>query len=187
MSDVTLILQQIEDGDPSAAEQLLPLVYDELRKLAAARMAQERPDHTLQPTALIHEAYLRLVDGSSSGRWQSRAHFLAAAAEAMRRVLVDEARRRSSLKRGGDHRRIDFNEAHFVAPEISDRLLAIDESLRKLAATDPQAAQLVQLKYFGGMTLREAAAHLGIPPRTADEVWAYSRAWLFRELTRQSA
>jgi RNA polymerase sigma factor (TIGR02999 family) len=172
----------MEAGDPSASEQLLPLVYDELRKLAAARMAHEAPGNTLQATALVHEAYVRLVDGTGAQRWDSRGHFFAAAAEAMRRILVDGARRRRSGKRGGDRAREPLNESKLIAPQGPDDLLALDEALSRLRATDPRAAELVTLRYFAGLTIREAADALGVSPRTADDIWAYARAWLFREL-----
>jgi RNA polymerase sigma factor (TIGR02999 family) len=182
MSDVTRILSQIESGDPSAAEQLLPLVYDELRKLAAARMAAESPDHTLQATALVHEAYLRLVDGEHRKQWDSRGHFFAAAAEAMRRILVDSARRRQSVKRGGGRLQESLDEAVLVAPEAPSELLALDEALSRLEANDPRAAELIKLRYFAGLTIPDVAEALGVSPRTADDIWAYARAWLFREL-----
>ena len=182
MSKVTRILTAIEQGDARASAQLLPLVYDELRRLAASKLSHEPAGTTLQATALVHEAYLKLVEGGKDAPWDSRGHFFAAAAEAMRRILVDQARRRRSLKRGGQYKRADVLESIVAAPEISDRLVIIDEALEKLQKTDPQAAELVKLKYFGGLTLREAAQVLGIAPRTADDVWAYSRAWLFREI-----
>jgi len=182
MSDVTRILSEIESGDPSAAGQLLPLVYDELRKLAAVRMAAESPDHTLQATALVHEAYLRLVDGEGRKRWDSRGHFFAAAAEAMRRILVDSARHRQSVKRGGGRLQVSLDEAHLAAPENPAELLALDEALTRLETNDPRAAELVKLRYFAGLTIPEAAGALGVSPRTADDIWAYARAWLFREL-----
>ena len=182
MSDVTQILQKIEDGDPSAAEQLLPLVYEELRKLAAARMAQERPDHTLQATALVHEAYLRLVDGENSHGWDGRRHFFAAASDAMRRILVDSARCRQAEKRGGGLLRQALDDANLVAPEASDDLLALDEALCRLEAADPRAAEIAKLRYFGGLTIPEAATVLNVSSRTADDIWAYARSWLYREL-----
>jgi RNA polymerase sigma factor (TIGR02999 family) len=182
MNDVTRILSAIEQGDPHAAGQLLPLVYDELRQLAAHKLAQEKPGQTLQATALVHEAYLRLVDVKRAQHWSSRGHFFAAAAEAMRRILVDNARRKQSQKRGGDQRRIDLDDLDLAAPEQSDDLLAIDESLAKLAAAEPQAAELVKLRYFAGLTIPQAADALGISPRSADCLWAYARAWLLRAL-----
>jgi RNA polymerase sigma factor (TIGR02999 family) len=182
MSDVTLILQQIEDGDPSAAKHLLPLVYEELRKLAAARMAAESPDHTLQATALVHEAYVRLVDGKDAQHWNSRGHFFIAAADSMRRILVDSARRRQSAKRGGDRLRESLDDVIPVAPETPDELMALDEALARLEAVDPRAAELVKLRYFAGLTIPEAARALRVSPRTADDVWAYARSWLYQEL-----
>lgn len=182
MSEVTRILSAIEQGDAQAATELLPLVYDELRRLAAAKMAREAPGATLQATALVHEAYLKLVDGNVGLCWDSRGHFFAAAAEAMRRILVDQARQRQALKRGGQWKRVDLVESIEAEPDMSDRLLKIDEALEKLQQTNARAAELVKLKYFGGLTLREAAQCLGISPRTVDDVWAYSRAWLFREI-----
>ena len=182
MTDVTRILLQIESGDPSAAEQLLPLVYDELRKLAAAKMAQEKPGQTLQATALVHEAYLRLVGSANQAGWEGRGHFFAAAAEAMRRILVENARRKKRLKRGGECSRQDLELSQVSAPEPREDLLALDEALTRLAVTDRTAAELVQLRYFAGLSLPEAAQTLGISPRTADRLWAYARAWLHREL-----
>jgi RNA polymerase sigma factor (TIGR02999 family) len=180
MSDVTRILGAIEEGDPQASEQLLPLVYNELRKLAAQRMAEERPGQTLQPTALVHEAYLRLVDTERAQHWNSRGHFFAAAAEAMRRILIDNARRTQSKKRGGGRVRLDLDESEAVASERLDELLDIDTAVAGLAKTDPQAAELVKLRYFAGLSIPEAAATLGISPRSADFLWAYARAWLLR-------
>ncbi len=182
MSEVTRILSTLDEGDGRAAEQLLPLVYDELRRLAAARMAAEAPGVTLQATALVHEAYVRLVDDGSDRRWDSRGHFFAAAAEAMRRILVDAARRRRSLKRGGDRSREVLNESGIIAAEVAGDLLALDDALCRFAAIDPRAAELVKLRYFAGLTMREAAAALSVSPRTADDIWAYARAWLFRDL-----
>jgi RNA polymerase sigma factor (TIGR02999 family) len=186
MPDVTRILAQIESGDPSAAEQLLPLVYGELRKLAAAKMAHEKPGQTLQATALVHEAYVRLVGTENGQQWDSRGHFFAAAAEAMRRILVERERRKRSLKRGGGLARQWFDEAIVAAPGIPDDLLALDEALQKLATTDPKAAELVKLRYFAGLTVKQAAAILGVSPRTADQLWAYARAWLLAELQGSS-
>jgi RNA polymerase sigma factor (TIGR02999 family) len=189
MSDVTRILAAIEQGDPHAAEQLLPLVYAELRKLAAQRMAQESPGQTLQPTALVHEAYLRLVaSGDASAprerHWNSRGHFFAAAAEAMRRILVENARRKASLKRGGGREREELSESRLTAPEVADDLVALDEALTQLAQTDALAAELVKLRYFAGLTSAEAANALGISPRTADRTWVYARAWLLKKLQK---
>jgi RNA polymerase sigma factor (TIGR02999 family) len=184
MSDVTQILHAIADGDPSAADQLLPLVYDELRQLAAHRLAHQTPGHTLPPTALVHEAYLRLVGDVGERDWDNRGHFFAAAAEAMRRILVENARRKGRRKRGGGLTRRNFDVAEQVAvPEIREDLLALDEALTKLAATDPQAAQLVQLRYFAGLSIPEAAKTLGVAPRTADRLWAFARVWLLREVS----
>jgi RNA polymerase sigma factor (TIGR02999 family) len=176
------VLNAIEQGDPHAAEQLLPLVYDELRRLAAEKMVQERAGQTLQATALVHEAYARLVDVNEAQHWNSRGHFFAAAAEAMRRILVDHARSKRSRKRGGDRVRQDFEALDIAVPEIPEDLLALDEALSKLAATDKTAAELVQLRFFGGLPLPEVAQHLGISPRTADRLWAYARAWLHQEI-----
>jgi RNA polymerase sigma factor (TIGR02999 family) len=181
MTNVTRILNAIEQGDPSAAEQLLPLVYEELRHLAAQRLAQERPGQTLQATALVHEAYVRLVDVDKAQHWNSRGHFFAAAAEAMRRILIEQARRKQSLKRGGDRARLDCDEL-LLAAEPREDLLALDAALNKLATTDRVAADLVQLRYFAGLTLPEAAEALAISPRTAGRLWAFARAWLRREI-----
>src|SRR5678815_914863 len=179
MSDVTRILSQIEQGDPQAAEKLLPLVYDELRKLAAARLAQEKPGQTLQATALVHEAYLRLVGiGDREQSWDNRGHFFAAAAEAMRRILVDNAYRKKSLKRGGDRKRIDLDDVDPTMQPEDDDLIALHEALNKLAEVEPQTADLVKLRYFAGFTNRQAAELLGISSRKADSVWAYARVWL---------
>jgi RNA polymerase sigma factor (TIGR02999 family) len=182
MSEVTQILSAIEEGDPHAADQLLPLVYDELRKLAAQKLAQEKPGQTLQATALVHEAYLRLVDVEKVQHWNSRGHFFAAAAEAMRRILVDEARRKRRPKHGGDRQRIDLGEAHSL-DEPDDKLLALDEALSRLAEEEPAKAELVKLRYFTGLSLEEAAACLGISPATAKRYWTVARAWLFDALS----
>ena len=188
MTEVTRILAAIEQGDPSAAEGLLPLVYEELRRLAAQKLAHEAPGQTLQATALVHEAYLRLVNTESARHWNSRGHFFAAAAEAMRRILVENARRRKCLKHGGDRTQLlDFDPEQLAAPEVPDDLLALDEALSRLAAVDPQAAELVQLRYFGGLTLKQAAELLGVSPRTADSWWAYARSWLLAELRGDGA
>lgn len=178
MSEVTRILSRLEEGDPSASEELLPLVYDELRKLAQARMAAERPDHTLQATALVHEAYVRLVRSDDDVSWESRGHFFAAAAEAMRRILVDHARRRMSQKQGGDLCRVDLSAALPVAEESDEVLLALNEALEQLAAVDARKATLVKLRFFSGLTNEQAADALGISPATAYNDWAYARAWL---------
>jgi RNA polymerase sigma factor (TIGR02999 family) len=182
MADVTQILNAIEAGDPHAAAELLPLVYDELRRLAAARLAGERPGQTLDATALVHEAYLRLVGGHQPREWSGRGHFFAAAAEAMRRILVEHARRKGRLRRGGDRERVDLEGLEVAAPERGDDLLALDEALAQLAAADPQAAELVKLRYFAGLTVPQAAAALGVAPRTADLIWAYAKSWLLRRI-----
>jgi RNA polymerase sigma factor (TIGR02999 family) len=182
MTDVTRILSAIEQGDPQAAEQLLPLVYDELRKLAAERLAQEKPGQTLQATALVHEAYLRLVDVEGAQHWNSRGHFFAAAAEAMRRILVDNARRKQSKKRGGDRVRLDLDQFAPATSERLDDVLDIDAALAGLTRADSQAAELVKLRYFAGLSIPQAAAALGVSPRSADFLWAYARAWLLRFL-----
>jgi len=177
MSDVTRILSAIEQGDPKAAEQLLPLVYDELRALAVQRMASENPGQTLQATALVHEAYLRLVGADHDGNWDGRGHFFAAAAEAMRRILVENARRKRSLKYGGNRRRELLDPDGVAAPEAAEHLLAVDEALIRFAETEPEVAKLVKLRYFAGLTIPQAAAQLQISPRTADAWWAYAKAW----------
>jgi RNA polymerase sigma factor (TIGR02999 family) len=182
MTNVTQILSAIEQGDPHAAEQLLPLVYEELRLLAAQKMSQEKPGQTLQATALVHEAYLRLVDVDSARHWNSRRHFFAAAAESMRHILVDRARRKRSRKRGGDRVRVEFDPAKVAAVEEPDEVLAVDEALTGLAAADAQAAELVKLRYFTGMSIPEAAETLNLSPRSADRLWAYARAWLRRAI-----
>jgi RNA polymerase sigma factor (TIGR02999 family) len=182
MSEVTRILSALEQGDPHAAEQLLPLVYEELRKLAAQKMAQEAPGQTLQPTALVHEAYLRLVDGNQVQHWNSRGHFFAAAAEAMRRILVDSARSKRAEKRAGGRRRVELEVEEFAARPHDQRLLDLDEALAKLEQQHPSKAHLVKLRYFAGLSIREAAETLGISTATADRYWAYARAWLQREL-----
>ena len=181
MNDVTRILSAIEQGDPQAAGQLLPLVYDELRKLAVQRLVHEKPGQTLQATALVHEAYLRLVDVAHAQQWNSRGHFFAAAAEAMRRILVDSAHRKDR-KHGGGLARQDIEDEQLLAPEPREDLLALDEALTKFAAGHREAANLVQLRYFAGLSLPEAAQALGISPRTAGRLWAYARAWLRREV-----
>jgi len=182
MSDVTQILNQIESGDPSAAEQLLPLVYDELRKLAAARLAQERPGQTLRATGLVHEAYLRLVDVEKAQHWDSRGHFFAAAAEAMRRILVQKARRKGRRKHGGDLKRQEFDNVEIVAPATPDEVLAVHEALGRFESVNQPAAELVKLRYFVGMTIPEAANSLGVSPRKANQLWTYARAWLLAEM-----
>jgi RNA polymerase sigma factor (TIGR02999 family) len=182
MNEVTRILSEIEPGDSSAAERLLPLVYDELHRLAAARMADERADHTLDATALVHEAYLRLVGDQ---HFEGRAHFFAAAAEAMRRVLVDHSRNRARLKRGGGRHRIDLDRLTDPASATDEDLLALDEALERLARRYPQAAKVVKLRFFAGMTLDEAAETLGVSLRTANRQWAFARAWLAAALARE--
>ena len=182
MSEVTRILSAIERGDPRAAEQLLPLVYGELRKLAAHNLAQEKPGQTLQATALVHEAYLRLVDVERAQHWNSRGHFFAAAAEAMRRILVENARRKQCKKQGGDRARLDLDQLAAATSERLDDVLDIDAALAGLANADPQAAELVKLRYFAGLTIPQAAAALGVSPRSADTLWAYARAWMLRFL-----
>ncbi len=183
MSEITQILNAIDAGDSKAAEQLLPLVYDELRKLAASKLAREKQGQTLQPTALVHEAYLRLVGGGQSkSTWDCRAHFLSAAATAMRRILIERARYQQSLIHGGGRKREELGTDYLAAPEPDERLLALDAVLQKLADIDPQKARLVELRYFAGLTGDQAADVLGISPTTADRHWAYARAWLRREL-----
>jgi RNA polymerase sigma factor (TIGR02999 family) len=185
MSEVTRILSAIVQGDQHAAEQLLPLVYDELRKLAAQKLAKEKPGQTLQATALVHEAYIRLVDTEQVAHWNSRGHFFAAAAEAMRRILVEHARRRTALKRGGGCQREELDESNIAAPERSEDLLALNEALEKLAEADKQSAELVKLRFFAGLTMDQAAEMLGISVRNAHYVWDYARSWLRREMSDQ--
>jgi RNA polymerase sigma factor (TIGR02999 family) len=185
MSDVTQILSAIEEGDPQASERLLPLVYDELRKLAAQKLAQEKPGQTLQATALVHEAYLRLVDASTAQKWSSRGHFFAAAAEAMRRILVDNARRRHAAKRGGQADREPLDEQSVIAPPPDEDVLAVNEVLELFATVDPGAANLVKLRFFVGMTTTEAAEALGISVRSAHDLWTYARSWLHRKIRTQ--
>ncbi len=184
MSDVTRILEAAQNGDPTAVEQLLPLVYDELRRLAAHRMANEAAGQTLQPTALVHEAWLRLT-GNENQKWDGRAHFFAAAAEAMRRILIDRARRKRAVRHGGDQQRVDLQEVDIAAPGDNDQLLAVNEALDKLAAVHKTEAELVKLRYFVGMTNDEAAEVLGISPRTAKYYWTHARAWLYREISSE--
>jgi RNA polymerase sigma factor (TIGR02999 family) len=185
MSDVTRILSQIDAGDPSAAEQLLPLVYEELRKLAAAKLAHERPGQTLQATALVHEAYLRLVDVERAQQWDSRGHFFAAAAEAMRRILVESERRKGREKHGGQLQRVALRELSLGVDSPPDVLLQFDEALEQLAKSDAQTAELVKLHGFAGLTIEQAAGILKISPRTAYRDWAYARAWLFRNIEKR--
>jgi RNA polymerase sigma factor (TIGR02999 family) len=184
MNDITQVLERIQKGEPSAAEALLPLVYDELRKLAALKMAQESPGQTLEATALVHEAYLRLVDVEQRERWDGRGHFFAAAAEAMRRILVERARRKKAVKHGGGRHRVIVDTVAIVAPENDDDLIAIGEALDRLAAVDPVKAELVKLRYFAGLTIEECANALGISCATAKRYWAYSRVWLFEQVSR---
>src|SRR6478752_1180308 len=182
MPEVTQIRSRIEAGDPSAAEQLLPLLCDELKKLAAHKLAQEKPGQTLQPTALVHEAYLRLVDGEESGHWNSRGHFFAAAAEAMRRILVDNARQKQSLKQGGNLQRRQADLDQLGAIESAVDILAIDEALAKLAQENPAVAKLVELRFFAGLTLEEAAGALDVSVRTANRYWTYAKAYLYNAI-----
>jgi RNA polymerase sigma factor (TIGR02999 family) len=182
MNDVTLILSAIEQGDSQASEQLLPLVYEELRRLAAQRLAQEKPGQTLQATALVHEAYIRLVDIEKVQHWNSRGHFFVAAAEAMRRILINRARDGKRLKRGGERRHIDLDGIEIALSTSKDELLALDEAVKKLATEYPECADLVNLRFFAGLSLGEASTAMGIPRRTADRNWAFARAWLHRQL-----
>lgn len=182
MNDITCILSAIEQGDPAAAEQLLPLVYEELRELAAAKLAHEKSGQTLQPTALVHEAYLRLVDQTREQNWDSRGHFFAAAAEAMRRILIDNARRKRRQKRGGALRRVELDPAQLSYSSPAGDLLDLNEALECLAAEDPQAAQFVTLRYFAGLSIEEAAERVGLSRSAACAHWAYARAWLHRRL-----
>lgn len=186
VNDVTQLLDALDHGDALASEQLLPLVYGELRKLAAQRLANEPAGQTLQATALVHDAFVRLVDVDQQQKWSSRGHFFAAAAEAMRRILVENARRKRSLKRGGNLARQDFPESGIAVPEIKHDLLALDEALTKLAEEDPVKARLVELRFFAGMTIDEAAEILGIAAITAKRYWRYARAWLHREITEHA-
>lgn len=182
MNEITQILAKIEGGDPAAAERLLPLVYEELRKLAATRLAQEKPGQTLQATALVHEAYLRLIGPANQNDFDNRGHFFSAAAEAMRRILIERARRRASERHGGDLIRKDLDTLDLAAPQSADELLALDEALDHLAATDEKAAKLVKLRYFAGLTMEQVSQVLIISPRTADRLWAYARAFLHAEI-----
>lgn len=182
MSDLTQILRAVQRGEPQAANELLPAVYAELRTLAAQRMARERPGHTLQPTALVHEAYLRLVGDRDAAKWSGRTHFLAAAAEAMRRILIESARRKKRLKHGGHLERVNIDEVDLPLPMREDELLALDDALNRLATVDRRAAEMVKLCFFVGLTQAEAARELDISVATAERVWAFGRTWLFREL-----
>ncbi len=185
MSDVTQILSKIEQGDPSAAEQLLPLVYDELRKLAAAKLANEKPGHTLQATALVHDAYIRLVDVEKAQHWDSRGHFFAAAAEAIRRILVESARRKKAIRHGGDKGRVPLDDLQIESPAEPDELLDLSDALDRLQQQHQKKAELVKLRYFAGLTIPEAADLLEISTTTADRYWAYARAWLHQEIATQ--
>ncbi len=181
MTNVTSILNAIEEGDPKAADELLPLVYEELRLLAAQKMAQEAPGQTLQATALVHEAYIKLV-GAEAQNFSGRTHFFGAAAEAMRRILIDNARRKQRLKHGGGQQKIDLNDAEIAFDAPSDDLIALDEALERLAQKDKVKADLVKLRYFAGLTLEQAAGLLNLPERTAKRYWAHARAWLYRQV-----
>ncbi|HKI32133.1 MAG TPA: ECF-type sigma factor [Gemmataceae bacterium] len=183
MTDASRILKAVEQGDPQAAGQLLPLVYDELRRLAAQRLAQEQPGLTLDATSLVHEAYLRLVGGDPDKPWNGRGHFFAAAAEAMRRILIEKARRKRRERHGGDRKRLPLDEANLAEDAADDRLLAVDEALDRLAKEEEKVAEVVKLRYFGGLTIEETAEVLGISVRTANRHWAYARAWLYQELS----
>jgi RNA polymerase sigma factor (TIGR02999 family) len=185
MNEVTRILSAIDQGVPEASEQLLPLVYDELRKLARQRLVQEKPGQTLQATALVHEAYLRLVGGTQDAGWHNRGHFFAAAAEAMRRILIERARQKATLKRGGDLRRVHVEHLAIADDDRADDLLALDEALTELQRHDAQAAELVKLRYFGGLGHQEAAETLGITRRAADRLWALARAWLYQRIGQE--
>lgn len=185
MSEITRILSAVEQGDPQAAEKLLPLVYDELRRVAAQKLALEKPGQTLQATALVHEAYVRLLGTDKAQNWNSRNHFFAAAAEAMRRILVENYRRKKSIKRGGDRERIPLEQVEIAVDAPSSDLLALDEALTRLGAEKPAVADLVKLRFFAGLTMDEAAHTLGISPATAYRQWDYARAWLFRELSEE--
>jgi RNA polymerase sigma factor (TIGR02999 family) len=184
MNEVTRILEAIDQGDPGAADRLLPLVYDELRKLAATRLAREKPGQTLQATALVHEAYLRLVSRDDAKPWNSRGHFFGAAAEAMRRILVENARRKARIRHAGGLNRIDLDRIDLAADEASDELLALNEALDRLAEEEPTVAEVVKVRHFAGLTIEQAAAALGISVRTANRHWAYARAWLYQHLNR---
>ena len=185
-NQVTRVLERVRCGELSAASELLPLVYDELRRLAAAKMARERPDQTLQPTALVHEAWLRLV-GNEKQKWNGRAHFFGAAAEAMRRILIENARRKAAARHGGGQARLDINQIEIATTAPDDELLAVSDALEKFAAYDSQMAELVKLRYFVGLTTEDAAQVLGISVRTAERWWSYSRAWLYQEFERQGS
>jgi RNA polymerase sigma factor (TIGR02999 family) len=183
VSDLTRLLEKIDHGDPKAADELLPLVYAELRRLAAQKMAREAPGHTLQPTALVHEAWLRI--GNETGKWNGRDHFFAAAAEAMRRILVENARRKHALRHGGGQQRVEIEELELPAEMKEEQLLALDEALETLSQHDPMKAQVVKLRFFVGLTNEEVAEILGISPPTVKRYWAFARAWLYREMRAQ--
>lgn len=185
MSDVTRILSEIDAGDPRAAEKLLPLVYDELRRMAAAKLAHERPGQTLDATALVHEAYMRLAGPDNQDRWDSRGHFFGAAAEAMRRILINRAREKARLKRGGAWKRLDFDQIEAATNTADDDLILVDEALEQLTQEDPMGAQLVKLRFYAGLSLTEAAKSLRIPLRTAQRHWSYARAWLVEYLSAE--
>jgi RNA polymerase sigma factor (TIGR02999 family) len=187
MSDATQILEAIERGDPRAADQLLPLVYDELRRLAALKLAHEKPGQTLQATALVHEAYLRLVDVNQSQHWNSRGHFFAAAAEAMRRILVENARHRNTQRGGSGAKRVELSDNLALSDNPPEQILALDEAIQRLAERDPLAARVVALRYFVGLKMQDVADALGIPLRTAERNWAYARSWLHKELAQDAA
>ncbi len=186
MTDVTQILSEIEHGDPTAAERLLPILYSELRKLAAAKLANEKPGQTLQATALVHEAYLRLVDVDQSQNWHSRGHFFAAAAEAMRRILIDNAHRKKSLKRGGNRKRVELSDVEPAIRPPEDDLIALSEALDQLAEIQPQTVELVKLRYFAGFTNKQSAKLMDISPRKADSLWAYARVWLHERIVGEN-
>ena len=184
MSEVTRIIEAVSNGKASATDDLLPLIYEDLRRIASSRLVHESPDHTLQPTALVHEAYMRLV-GANSDTWENRSHFFGAASEAMRRILVDHARSKKRQKRGGGYRKLNLDDFELQEKSVADELLALDVALSELELLDKEKAELVKLRFFGGMKLSEAAELLGIPRRTADRYWAYARAWLQRHISEQ--
>ena len=186
MSDVTHILNAIDQGDSRAIDKLLPVVYDELRRLAARKLYHERPTQTLQATALVHEAYIRLVKGETQS-WSSRSHFFSVAAEAMRRILIESARRKKRLKRGGEHHKVDFEDATMMIEEPSEKIIALDEALTKLSKQNSMAAEIVKLRYFAGLTIEQAANALCVSRRTANRYWAYARAWLYQEINKETS